>query len=149
MLRRAYIIVLIVLMLLGSGILLTAGVSSAPAEIRVVRVAGVINPVLADFISVELASANASNARAFLIELDTPGGLDTSMRIIIQKILASRIPVIVYVYPSGGRAASAGALITLASDFAAMAPGTNIGAAHPVAIGPGSSGGSGQDDTML
>ena len=146
MLRRAYIVVLIVLMLLGSGILLTAGVSSAPAEIRVVRVAGIINPVLADFISVEMASANASNARAFLIELDTPGGLDTSMRIIIQQILASRIPVIVYVYPSGGRAASAGALITLASDFAAMAPGTNIGAAHPVAIGPG---GSGQDDTMM
>ena len=121
MLRRVYISILIVLVLISSGLLLSAEEVSTPAEIRVVRVAGVINPVLADFISIELAAANAGNARAFLIELDTPGGLDTSMRVIIQQILGSRIPVIVYVYPSGARAASAGALITLAADFAAMA----------------------------
>jgi membrane-bound serine protease (ClpP class) len=149
MLRRAYISILVIMVLLGSGILLNAEEASAPAEIRVVRVAGVINPVLADFISAELTAANTGSARAFLIEMDTPGGLDTSMRIIIQQILSSRIPVIVYVYPSGARAASAGALITLAADFAAMAPGTNIGAAHPVAIGPGGSSGNGQGDTMM
>ncbi|MCK4508466.1 MAG: nodulation protein NfeD [Desulfuromonadales bacterium] len=149
MLRRAYISSLIILMLIGSVLLLSADEVSAPGEIRVVRVAGVINPVLADFISEELSAANVDNTRAFLIELDTPGGLDTSMRAIIQQILGSRIPVIVYVYPSGARAASAGALITLAADFAAMAPGTNIGAAHPVAIGPGGSSGNEQGETMM
>jgi membrane-bound serine protease (ClpP class) len=111
--------------------------ATGPPVIRAVRVAGVINPVVADFIAEELGEADAAGAAAFLIELDTPGGLDTAMREIIQALLASRLPVIVYVAPSGARAASAGALITLAADFAAMAPGTNIGAAHPVAIGPG------------
>ena len=120
--------------------------ADAPAaQVRAVRVAGVINPVVADFITTELVAANAGTARAFLIELDTPGGLDSAMRSIIQQILGSRLPVIVYVSPSGARAASAGALITLAADFAAMAPGTNIGAAHPVAIG----GGGAQDETMM
>lgn len=114
--------------------------------IRVVRVADVINPVVADFISDQLVLANEDQERAFLLELDTPGGLDTAMRTIIQAILASRVPVIVYVYPSGARAASAGALITLAADFAAMAPGTNLGAAHPVAIGTG---GGEKDETMM
>jgi len=121
---------------------------SASGQIRVVRVIGVINPVQADFIAAELDAANLSNARAFLLELDTPGGLDSSMRSIIQKILASPLPVIVYVYPPGARAASAGALITLAADFSAMAPGTNIGAAHPVSIGPGGAGESDQGGTM-
>jgi membrane-bound serine protease (ClpP class) len=119
--------------------------ASPSAEIRVVRVADVISPVVADFIGAELDRVNQSGGRAFLLELDTPGGLDSAMRTIIQKILGSRVPVIVYVYPSGARAASAGALITLAADFAAMAPGTNLGAAHPVAIGPG----GGADETMM
>jgi membrane-bound serine protease (ClpP class) len=117
------------------------GQDSPAPEIRAVRIAEVINPVVAGFITEELTRANSDQVEAFLIELDTPGGLDTAMRAIIQQMLASRIPVIVYVYPSGARAASAGALITLAADFAAMAPGTNIGAAHPVAIGPGGGGG--------
>lgn len=147
--RTLYIIALIYLLLINSILLLSAEEASTPAEIRVVRIAGVINPVLADFISVEMAAANADGTRAFLIELDTPGGLDTSMRVIIQKILGSRIPVIVYVYPSGARAASAGALITLAADFAAMAPGTNIGAAHPVSIGISGSVGNEQAETMM
>ena len=149
MLKRAYISVLIIMLLFSSTLLLSAEGTTVPAQIRVVRVAGVINPVLADFISVELAAANTGNARAFMIELDTPGGLDTSMRTIIQQILGSRIPVIVYVYPSGARAASAGALITLAADFAAMAPGTNIGAAHPVSIGIGGADGNSQGGTMM
>jgi membrane-bound serine protease (ClpP class) len=115
--------------------------------IRVVRVADVINPVVADFITAQLKAANEAEERAFLLELDTPGGLDTAMRTIIQSILASKVPVIVYVYPAGARAASAGALITLAADFAVMAPGTNLGAAHPVAISPG--GGGDKDETMM
>ena len=114
--------------------------------IRVISVVGVINPIVAGFITDELEEANRVSDRAFLIELDTPGGLDTSMRDIIQGILKSKIPVIVYVYPSGGRAASAGALITLAADFAVMAPGTNIGAATPVQIGGG---GGKNDNTMM
>jgi membrane-bound serine protease (ClpP class) len=149
MTKRAYISSLVILMLLSTGLLLKAEESTPSVEIRVVRVAGVINPVQADFISAELEVANNTRLQAFLIELDTPGGLDSSMRVIIQKILASQIPVIVYVYPPGARAASAGALITLAADFAAMAPGTNIGAAHPVSIGPGGAGDSEQGKTMM
>jgi len=149
MLKPVYLSSLVILMLLSTGLLLKAEEITAPENIRVVRVAGVINPVLADFISVELDEANNGSARAFLIELDTPGGLDSSMRVIIQKILASKIPVIVYVYPSGARAASAGALITLAADFAAMAPGTNIGAAHPVSIGISGTGDSEQGKTVM
>ncbi|NIQ96677.1 MAG: nodulation protein NfeD, partial [Desulfuromonadales bacterium] len=110
-----------------------------------VRLASVINPVTADFVTSSLDDANDQQGRAFLLELDTPGGLDSSMRAIIQGIFASDLPVIVYVSPSGARAASAGALITLAADFAVMAPGTNIGAAHPVAIGMG---GGEQNETM-
>ena len=110
-----------------------------PNQVRHLSIAATINPVTAAFISEQIEAANHAGERAILIQLDTPGGLDSAMREIIQAELNSQIPVIVYVAPSGARAASAGALITLAADFAAMAPGTNIGAAHPVAIGPGSS----------
>lgn len=122
---------------------------SAADEIRVVRYADGINPVIAGFVTAELARANSDGARAFMLELDTPGGLDTAMRTIIKGILGSRIPVIVYVYPPGARAASAGALITLAADFAVMAPGTNLGAARPVAIGPGAGGGDEKSGAMM
>ena len=147
MTRYLFFSVLLVLLLSGPQVLHCA--DGPAAQVRAVRVAGVINPVVADFITAEMDAANAGNARAFMIELDTPGGLDSAMRTIIQQILGSRLPVIVYVSPSGARAASAGALITLAADFAAMAPGTNIGAAHPVAIGVGGSSGSAQDETMM
>jgi membrane-bound serine protease (ClpP class) len=112
-----------------------------------VRVAGPINPVVASFIVAELEKANQSDARAFLIEMDTPGGLDSAMREIIQALLSSDLPVIVYISPPGARAASAGAFITLAADFAVMAPGTNIGAATPVSIGAVGNG-STEDSTM-
>lgn len=108
------------------------------------RVNAAITPTVADFIATELNRANDNADKAFLLEVDTPGGLDIAMRDIIKAMLASRIPVIVYVYPAGARAASAGALIALAADFVVMAPGTNIGAAHPVAVGPG-----GQQDTTM
>lgn len=104
-------------------------------EIRQLSIATTINPVTASFITEQIEQANRQNNRAILIQLDTPGGLDSAMREIIQAELGSKIPVIVYVAPKGARAASAGTLITMAADFAAMAPGTNIGAAHPVAIG--------------
>ncbi|RMF43536.1 MAG: nodulation protein NfeD, partial [Deltaproteobacteria bacterium] len=82
----------------------------------------------------QIRGANAAS-QVVLLLLDTPGGLDSSMRGIIKAQLASETPVVVHVYPAGGRAASAGALMALAADFLVMAPGTNIGAAHPVAIG--------------
>ncbi len=83
----------------------------------------------------QIAKAEKENAPALVIQLDTPGGLDTSMRAIVQGLLNAQIPVVVFVSPSGARAASAGVLIVLAADVAAMAPGTNIGAASPVNIG--------------
>ena len=105
--------------------------SAAEATIRHLNIASSINPVTASFIDEQIKTANQNIERAILIQLDTPGGLDTAMRDIIQAELNSTIPVIVYVAPQGARAASAGVLITLAADFAAMAPGSNIGAAHP------------------
>jgi membrane-bound serine protease (ClpP class) len=112
---------------------------AAPADppVVVATYEGVINPVTAEYLHDALAFAEAERAQALVIKLDTPGGLDTSMRLIIKDITGASLPVIVYVAPSGGRAASAGVFITLAAHIAAMAPGTNIGAAHPVAMGGG------------
>ncbi|MEK6545869.1 MAG: nodulation protein NfeD [Nitrospinota bacterium] len=101
----------------------------------VLKVDGVINPVSAEYIINGIKEASVSNAEVLIIQLDTPGGLDTSMRLIIKEMMASSIPVVVYVSPSGSRAASAGAFITIAAHIAAMTPGTNIGAAHPVNMG--------------
>lgn len=116
-------------------ILFFAGPSSADIQINVITVEGVINPVVAEFIDASIDKATKEKAEALVIELDTPGGLDTSMRSIIKKMVSSDVPIVVYVYPSGGRAASAGAFITIAAHIAAMTPGTNIGAAHPVGMG--------------
>ncbi|MFN3395855.1 MAG: NfeD family protein [Thermodesulfovibrionales bacterium] len=104
-------------------------------EVIVITVNGVINPVTAEYITKSIKKAAKKNAEALIIELDTPGGLDTSMRNIVKEIIGSDVPVIVFVAPSGARAASAGVFITLSAHIAAMAPGTNIGAAHPVALG--------------
>ena len=103
--------------------------------IYVLSIAGSINPQVVEFVGRSLAKAERDKAAALVIELDTPGGLDTSMRSIVQGLLNARLPVIVFVSPSGARAASAGVVIVLAADVAVMAPGTNIGAAHPVQIG--------------
>jgi membrane-bound serine protease (ClpP class) len=93
---------------------------------------GIVEPISAEYVEHGIAYANRIQANAILLELSTPGGLETSMRGIIQAILSSRVPVITYVYPSGSRAASAGFFILLSGDVAVMAPGTNTGAAHPV-----------------
>lgn len=104
-------------------------------RIRVVGIHDPITPVVAQFLHRNLGEAARQGDRLLLIEIDTPGGLDTAMREIVKDIFASPVPVAVYVVPSGARAASAGAIITLAADISAMAPATNIGAAHPVSIG--------------
>ncbi|MEN6473145.1 MAG: nodulation protein NfeD [Syntrophaceae bacterium] len=113
------------------------------SDVIVLEVKDTITPPVAAYITENIDQAVRENAHAVIIRLDTPGGLDTAMREIIQKELNAPIPVVVYVSPKGARAASAGALICLAADVAAMAPGTNIGAAHPVGIGPG---GGGEED---
>ena len=110
---------------------------SASETINLIKVEGVINPVAAEFITEGIRAAEAESVQCLIIQLDTPGGLDTAMRQIVKGILNSKIPVVVYVGPSGARAASAGVMITMAAHVAAMAPGTNIGAAHPVAMGGG------------
>ncbi len=103
--------------------------------VHIIKINGVINPAAAEYASKSISNASKKGAEAIVIELDTPGGLDTSMRSIVKEMIASPVPVIVYVAPSGARAASAGVFITIAAHVAAMSPGTNIGAAHPVAVG--------------
>ena len=104
-------------------------------DVYIIQVADAISPGTADFIKSGIKTAEENGAACVIIELDTPGGLAESMRLIVQNILASKVPVVVFVYPGGARAASAGVMITMAADVAAMAPGTNIGAAHPVGAG--------------
>ncbi|HLD47596.1 MAG TPA: nodulation protein NfeD, partial [Desulfobaccales bacterium] len=120
-------------------LLLTTGAAgaAAPRAVFVLPAVGSINPGLAEFIVEGIHQAERENAAALVIELDTPGGLETSMRQIVQAISNAKVPVVVYVYPRSARAASAGVFITMAGHVAAMAPGTNIGAAHPVSVGMG------------
>ena len=109
-------------------------------SIIVIEVEGAINPVVAEFVTNEIRSANTSSEELIVIRMDTPGGLDASMRKIIKAIQSSKIPVASFVSPGGSRAASAGTFITIASHIAAMEPGTNIGAAHPVNLMGGGTG---------
>lgn len=115
---------------------------ASPETVYRVVLKGSVNPGSADFLSRSLDVAEKEGAHALLVELDTPGGLVTSLRQMVQRVMASSVPVIVYVAPSGAQAASAGALLTIAAHVAAMAPGTEIGAAHPVGLG-GDDGGEG------
>ncbi|KPJ98771.1 MAG: serine protease, partial [Nitrospira bacterium SG8_35_4] len=110
-------------------------VQTVSADIIVITVDGVVNPVMSEFITKSIDHAEENQDDLLVLQLDTPGGLDSSMRSIVKKIIASKIPVVVYVAPSGARAASAGVFITLAAHVSAMAPGTNMGAAHPVGVG--------------
>ncbi|MDF2692586.1 MAG: putative rane-bound ClpP-class protease [Labilithrix sp.] len=104
-------------------------------EARLLTARGQIDPVTARYLEREIERADVDGADLVVVELDTPGGLDASMREIVQTLLGSRVPVVVHVAPAGARAASAGMFVTLAASVAAMAPGTAIGAAHPVTIG--------------
>ncbi|MBI2902010.1 MAG: nodulation protein NfeD [Candidatus Methylomirabilis oxyfera] len=116
-------------------VLLSASPESGARPVLVIRVEGVIAPSSADYIISAIKQVDRELGQALVIELDTPGGLDLSMRSVIKEMLSAQRPTVVYVSPSGARAASAGAFITLAAHVAAMAPGTNIGAAHPVNMG--------------
>ncbi len=127
---RAVLLSLALLSMFGSS---DAGsVAQTESRVLVTRVDGAITPVIADHLRSALDRAESAGYAALVVRLDTPGGLDTSMRKIIQRFLASPVPVVVHVSPKGARAASAGALITFASHVAAMSPGTAIGASTPV-----------------
>ena len=125
--------------------LISLGIALAPAMgahgqagqhvVHVVALEGVIDPTSAEYLAERVTEAGQEGAEAVIIQLDTPGGLDVSMRDMVQEILRSRVPVIVWVGPPGARAASAGVFLVYASHVAAMAPGTNVGAAHPVDLG--------------
>jgi len=111
-------------------------VNAADGDVLVIEAEGTINPILARHIQRGIAEAESTGAELCVIRLDTPGGLDTAMRDIVQSIVNAGVPVAVYVSPAGARAASAGVFITLSGHIAAMAPSTAIGAASPVAMGP-------------
>lgn len=132
--KRYIVILSFLIFLLSIGI---PGHSEEKAPVFVAEVDGIINPATAKFITESIDQAVQQGGQCLIIQLDTPGGLMDSMRNIVKKFLASPIPIIVYVSPSGARAASAGVFITMAANIAAMAPSTHIGAAHPVTLGEG------------
>lgn len=132
--KRFWAVLLV--LVLGLGWLVPGG-SEAASTANLVRIDGAIGPVPARFIAQQIRSAEREGAACLVIGIDTPGGLDTSMRSMIQDIIASRVPVVLYVSPSGARCASAGVFIAMSADVVAMTPGTSIGAAHPVTIGQG------------
>ena len=137
LLRRPSVWIGALLIIIG-GVSLACGGATKPRDrVHVLTWDGIVNPVMERYFDRGIDTAERSQARAVVLRLDTPGGLDSSMRDIIQRINASEVPVIVFVSPSGGRAASAGTFITMAGHVAAMAPSTAIGAATPINAGGG------------
>src|ERR1700680_4935886 len=133
---RLRAVTVLLAMLVATQLLAALAVPARAADRAVVLdVDGAIGPAIADYVVRELHAAKPGEAGVVVLRMNTPGGLDTSMRQIISAILASPVPVVTFVAPSGARAASAGTYIAYASAIAAMAPGTNIGAAPPVQIG--------------
>jgi membrane-bound serine protease (ClpP class) len=135
-LRPVLPLVLAVLFFVPAAAGLATAAPSAP-QVRVIEIEGAIDPVVATYLLQEIDRAEKMEAEALLVKMDTPGGLDVSMRRMIQRMMASSVPIIVYTSPAGARAASAGTFISYAAHLAVMAPGTTIGAAHPVNLGGG------------
>ena len=126
--------------LAGIAMMMAAGTTSTAnpgGPVYLCQIEGAIGPVSTTFYIEALREAEENYAECLIVELDTPGGFDVSMREAIKEMMASEVPTVVYVHPSGSRAASAGAFLLLAAHVAAMAPGTNVGAAHPVQLGGG------------
>jgi membrane-bound serine protease (ClpP class) len=136
-LKRSIVIILITLFCLFPLAIAIHGNSEEKKAVFLIEVDAIINPVTAKFIVDSIDEATQQGAQCLIIQLDTPGGVLESTRIIVKKMLSSNVPIIVYVSPSGARAASAGVFITMAANIAVMAPGTHIGAAHPVTLGGG------------
>lgn len=134
-----------ILLCMGLTLLLAAS-ALAKQEVFLIRVEGAIGPATAGYIQRAIDESSERQGQCLIIQLDTPGGLLQSTKAIVQSLLASPIPTVVYVAPAGATAASAGCFIVVASDVAAMAPATSIGAAHPVEFGGGAAGGA--DDVM-
>ena len=141
---RFNITILFTLLLLMSLVFIMEAQTEVGPGVHVIEVEGIINPVSAKYIVNAIDQAQEENASCLILVLDTPGGLMESMRMIVKKMLSAEVPVVVYVAPSGARAASAGVFVTMAAHGAVMAPSTNIGAAHPVTLG-----GKEQDKAMM
>src|SRR5215813_7227003 len=133
-------------LLLAAGMLLTPAIAAQAATVGLIRIEGAIGPATRSYVSRAIKVAEARKDACLILQLDTPGGLVTSTKDIVEDFYASAVPIVVYVAPSGAHATSAGCFITLAADIAAMAPNTSIGAAHPVSMGGG--GEQKMDDVM-
>src|SRR5262249_18175422 len=149
MVKTLRIAIFLIFVAVGLSVMAQPKGASAP-HVDLIVIDGTINPAVDDFIRKSIGRAKSNDAIALIIQINTPGGLLSSTRTIVKEILGAPVPVMVYVAPSGAGAGSAGVFITLSAHIAAMAPGTNIGAAHPVAGGgQGGKGGVGGESAKF